>query len=105
VRNKRLFWALALPALLAASLAAIIFVHHVEIKTSLYDLVGKASEAVPEAVRRHSSNVVPIMVSSTNAAMAKVAADRFFSKIPSNECASIKYRIDANVFGEFIDAC
>ncbi len=105
MRNKRLFWALALPALLAASLAAIISVHHVEIKTSLYDLVGKASEAVPEAVRRHSSNVVPIMVSSTNAAMAKVAADRFFSKIPSNECASIKYRFDANVFGEFIDAC
>lgn len=102
---RRLICAFALPVALAAVCAFAFFHRSVDLRTSLYDLVGSAADVVPEAVREHSSRLVPVLVSSTNAAAARAAADRLVAFLPTNSCSSVRYRVDAEAFSEFLEIC
>lgn len=102
---KRLTVALAVPAALAAACALALFLRPVDLRTSLYDLVGSAADAVPGAVRGHSARLVPVLVSSTDAASARAAADRLAARLPTNDCASVRYRFDAAAFDGMLAFC
>ncbi len=95
---RRLIAAFAVPAALAAACALALFLRPVDLRTSLYDLVGSAADAVPEAVRCHSARLVPVLVSSTNAAVARAAADRLVPRLPADLCSSVRCRLDADAF-------
>ena len=103
--GRRFIAALAVPAVLAAACALAFRLRPVEFKTSLYDLVGSAADAVPEAVRSHSSRLVPVLVSSTNSAAARAAADRLVACLPTNDCSSVRYRFDGAEFSGFLESC
>ena len=93
------------PFLLAVACATVYVIKPIAIETSLYDLVGDASAFVPDAVRRHSSNLVPVVVSSEDPSKARAAADDLFAHIPSNLCRSVRYNLGDTGFSEIMDAC
>lgn len=102
---RRILAAFAVPVALAVVCASVFFCRSVRFKTSLYDIVGTSAETVPEAVREHSSCLVPIMVSSADAAAARAAADDLVRRLPVNECASIRYRFDGSAFSTLLELC
>ena len=93
------------PCALAVACAALLAVRPVAVETSLYDLVGDAATSVPSAVRTHSSNLVPIVVSSEDPDIARDAADGLFSRLPADDCDTIRYRFDGEGFAAVLDAC
>lgn len=94
-----------IPVALAAACAALLALRPVSLETSLYDLVGDAAASVPSAVRNHSSNLVPVVVSSEDADLARTAADDLFAKLPSDGCQAVRYRFDGEGLAEVFDAC
>ena len=94
-----------IPVVLAAACAALLALRPVSLETSLYDLVGDAAASVPSAVRNHSSNLVPVVVSSEDADLARTAADDLFAKLPSDGCQAVRYRFDGEGLAEVFDAC
>lgn len=94
-----------IPLVLAAACAALLCVRPAALETSLYDLVGDASSAVPSAVRGHSANIVPLVVHAEDPDDVRAAADDLFSRLPTNGCAVIRYRFDGEGFAAVIDAC
>ena len=93
------------PFALAAACAALLAVRPVALETSLYDLVGGAADSVPLAVRKHSSNLVPVVVSSEDPDLAREAADSLYTHLPADDCESIRYRFDGEGFSEVLEAC
>ena len=59
--NRGVIACVVVPLALASACAMLLATRHVELKTSIYDLVGDVATAIPAAVRERSSNVVPIM--------------------------------------------
>ena len=94
----------SIPLALAVACVAIVSVRPVAVETSLYDLVGDASTAVPAVVREHSANIVSIVVSSKDSDKARAAADDLFAHLPTNGCAAIRYRFDGDGFASMMDA-
>lgn len=99
---KRFTAALLAPAAFAAACALTFSVRPVEFRTSLYDILGDASDTVPAAVRESSSRTVPIMVGSEDAAEARKAADGLVELLPSDCCARVRYRFDGEAFTEML---
>jgi predicted exporter len=87
---------------MAAVCALTIFISPIDFKTSFYDIIGTGADTVPAAVREHSSRIVPIMVSSKDAAKARAAADKFVELLPSNCCASVRYKFDGSTFSQLL---
>lgn len=99
---KRLVIALLVSVAMAAVCALTIFISPIDFKTSFYDNIGTGADTVPAAVREHSSRIVPIMVSSKDAAKARAAADKFVELLPSNCCASVRYKFDGSTFSQLL---
>lgn len=99
----RLLARFLIPAILGGVLAVVQWMRPLEIKTSLYDLVGNAGRLIPEAVRTQSADLVPIVVSSTNAEHAVRAAETLFRQLPTNDCAEIRFRVDGAGLGDVLD--
>lgn len=91
---------LSIPALIALACAALLAARPVSVKTSLYDLVGDASSVFPEAVRNRSSNLVPVIVSCEDPALARAAADSLVSRLPSDECERVRYKYEGEGLSE-----
>ncbi len=91
---------------LAAVCAAFVALRPPVLQTSLYDLVGSAAEAFPEAVRTQSSALVPLVVSAPDPAVARSAADALHARLVAspvtNACAAIRYRVDGESFNEIL---
>ena len=94
-----------IPAVLAASCAALLAIRPIAFESSLYDLVGDAAASVPSVVRTHSANLVPVVVSSEDPALARSAADDLFASLPSVDCKVVRYRFDGDGFAAVLDAC
>lgn len=103
--DKRLIAAISVPAALAAACVFAVFLKPVDLRTSLYDLVGSAAEAIPAAVRDYSARIVPVLVSSTDAALSRAAADRLVARLPTNDCSAVRYRFDGESLSETLDFC
>lgn len=95
---------LSIPAAIALALAALLAARPVQVKTSLYDLVGDASSVFPEAVRNRSSNLVPVIVSCGDSALARAAADSLVSRLPCGECETVRYKVEGEGFAEAVEA-
>lgn len=92
-------------AALLCALACVFAFGRVELKSSLYDLVGSAADSVPEAVRNGSDDVVPVLVSSKSCKDALDAAAYLADNLPTNECKSARFRIDGGEIAEITDLC
>lgn len=80
-------------------------VRPVTVETSLYDLIGDASSVVPDAVRRHSSNFVPVVVSSEDPDEARAAADGLFAQLPTDCCENVRYTFGGEGISAIMDFC
>lgn len=94
-----------MPAFLALACAAVLAIRPVTVETSLYDLIGDASSVVPDAVRRHSSNFVPVVVASEDPDDARAAADDLFALLPTNYCENVRYNFGGEGFFALMDFC
>lgn len=92
-------------AALLCALACVFAFGRVELKSSLYDLVGSAADSVPEAVRNGSDDVVPVLVSSKSRKDALDAAAYLADNLPTNECKSVRFRIGGGEIAEITDLC
>jgi len=95
----------AVPVALVAACALTAAFRHVELRTSLYDLVGDAAEVIPQAVRGRSSNVVPVIFSSADFSSARAAAERLVGEIPDGFCESVRLRVDGEELAAVLDMC
>ena len=95
----------AAPIALAAACATLFAVRPVDFALSLYDLAGEASNAVPQAVRNRSSNIVPLIVAAEQPSLARDAADSLFSALPDDLRSRAKYRFDGEGLSAVLDAC
>ena len=101
--SKRIIFAVLAPIAFAALAAAAFVSKSVAIRTSLEDLVGDAVKAVPEAVRAKSSAMVPVLVSSPDAAAAAESALALATRLPTNDCEAVRCRVDADGLGDVLD--
>lgn len=75
----------------------------VAIKTSLYDLFGERGEMVPESVRRHSANVVPVMVESSDLREAQAAARALAARLGGGDCRSVRLEFGDEAFSAMLE--
>ncbi|MBO5905844.1 MAG: hypothetical protein J6Q84_05435 [Kiritimatiellae bacterium] len=100
--GKRSIIALLVPVILAIACGLVLFINPIDFKTSLYDVVGPKADALPVAVRVHSSRLVPIMVSSKDASLARDVADSVAKLLPTNYCKSIRYKFDSSTLSDLL---
>ena len=103
MRNGRLWARILIPLVLGGLFGAALLMRPLDVKTSLYDLIGASGQAIPEAVRTQSADLVPIVISSTNAEAAVCTAERLFTLLPTNDCADIRFRFDGDGLGDVLD--
>lgn len=101
--RRRKILSFAAPAVLSAVFSVVQIFSPLDIRSSLYDLAGES--AFPEALRDHSSRLVPIIVSSSDPAAARSAADRLCPALPTNGCSTVRYRFDDDAFSRTIGLC
>lgn len=104
MKHWRAVVACLLPLVLALLCLAAFFVRPVAIKTSLYDLVGRAGETFPAALRDRASGLVPVVVSAPTHEAAKAAADDLVSRLLAEDFRSVKYRLAEIDFAAELDA-
>ena len=95
----------AAPVALFAACALLAAFRPVEVKTSLYDLVGGAADAIPQAVRGRASNVVPVVVSASDFLSARDAAVELSALLPADACESVRLRVDGDELSATLDMC
>ena len=76
MRNRRLFLALAVPVLLAASLAVALAVRAPRVSAALLDLMGEAGHQIPRFLRDDAATRVWVIASSCDAEAAARVASR-----------------------------
>lgn len=102
---KRTLAAVLVPVVLASIALTAFVLRPVALQSSLYDLAGRSAEAIPLAVRDHSSRLVPIVVSASGEAQARAAADRLATALPTGSCARVRYRVQGEELSEMLDFC
>lgn len=103
MKNGRLLARILIPPILLGLFGGALLVRPLNVRTSLYDLIGASGGAIPEAVRTQSADLVPIVISSTNAEAAVSAAERLYRNLPTNDCADVRFRFDGNGLGDVLD--
>ena len=102
------------PVLLAAVCGLFCFFSPVRVETSLDGLVGTSGRTIPPAIRARSAALVPVIVSSREAAKARRAADaleKAFREVVTEGktveafCSEIRYRQTGEDVGRFMDYC
>ena len=101
--SKGVFAYVAVPLALASACAVLLAMRHVELKTSIYDLVGDVATAIPAAVRDRSSNVVPVIVSSPDLAAARSAAESLAERLSADDCVSVRCRFAGDEMSAILD--
>ena len=103
MKNGRLWARILIPPVLLGLFGGVLLMRPLAVKTSLYDLIGASGRTIPEAVRTQSADLVPIVVSSTNAETAVSAAERLYRHLPTNDCANVRFRFDGSGLGDVLD--
>lgn len=101
--SRGVFAYLAAPLAFASACAMLLAMRHVELKTSIYDLVGDVATAIPAAVRDRSSNVVPVIVSSPDFAAARSAAESLAERLSADDCGSVRCRFAGDEMSAILD--
>ena len=78
-----------------------------DVRTSLDELVGASGKTVPAAIRARTSSLVPVLVSSRDAALARAAAERLVAALEAVPDADfdIRYRHDGEAVARIADFC
>ncbi len=101
--NRGAIACVVVPLALASACAMLLATRHVELKTSIYDLVGDVATAIPAAVRERSSNVVPVIVSSQDFAAARSAAESLADRLSADDCVSVRCRLAGDEMAAILD--
>lgn len=101
--KRRQILSFAVPAVLLAVFSVVQIFRPMDFRSSLYDLAGES--AVPAAVRDHSARLVPIIVSSADAAAARASSERLYRALPTNACSTVRYSFDGEALLRTMDLC